>query len=137
MDTAHGVNAGPESAGIFAAIDAGDHTDFGVKQRGHNVAQVVRLHFNVAVAGNQNVVGRDFGHAVERPCRRIGPRGFAIYDNAAADLRIAGADLAHDIERGIVSSIGGKQNFVVTVSLDKKAFHILFELRIKPMHRFQ
>jgi len=129
--------AGPKSTGVFAAINTSDHADLGIKQRCYNLAQIVWLHLNITVAGHQNVVSGNFGHAMKRPCRRIRPGWFPIYDNAAANLRIARAYLAHNIECRIVSGVSGKNNFVVTVLLDKKTFHILFEPRIQSMYRLQ
>src|SRR5579862_2548778 len=76
----------------------------------------------------------DFGHAVERPRRRIRPRWLAVYYNLAPVLRVPRTDFAHYIERGIIGSIGGKQNLVTGIVLEKKTFNILFQSRLVAMH---
>src|ERR1700685_1269932 len=59
------------------------------------------------------------------------------YEDAATNVRIAGADFADDGERGIVRFVGGEKNFVVGIVLAEKTFDILFQLRFQAMNRFE
>ena len=57
-----------------------------------------------------------------------------MYDDAAWDLWVAGADLAHDSKRGIVFGVRAEENFEVRVVLPKKAFDVFSELRFKSVN---
>ena len=59
-DLSDGIESAPDSSSVLAAKYAGHGPNFGIEQRRDHVAQIIRRHFNVAVAGDQNVVRRDF-----------------------------------------------------------------------------
>jgi len=42
-----------------------------------------------------------------------------------------------DVERWIISGVSGKQNFVITVLLNQKTFHVLFQPCIQSVYGFQ
>ena len=88
---------GPASA--LAAKYTGHGANLRIEQRRDHVTQVIGSNFNVAVAGDQNVMCRDFGQAMEAIVWRIRPGRLPGYKDPAWDVGVARANFPDDGQR--------------------------------------
>ena len=103
--------ARPGSAGALAAKYAGHGADFRIEQGRHHVAQIIRTDFNVAVAGDQNVVRGDFGQAMETIVWCVRPWRLPGDQDPAGNVRVASANFADHGQGEIIWLVGREQDF--------------------------
>jgi len=77
------------------------------------------------------------GHQLHAVDLGVGIRRIDRQDHFDVALGIAPAEAFHDVERRIVRSVGGKQDFVIRIVLAEEGLQILFQISFQPGNRFE
>src|SRR5271166_5369411 len=125
----NGIESTPDSSSALAAKYTGDGPHLWIKQRSDHVAQIIRSNFNVAVAGDQNVMRGDFRQMMEAIVGRIRPGRLTRDQDPAWDVRVSRTNFPDDWQRCVVRFVCGKKYLVFGIVLPKEALDILFHPR--------
>src|ERR1700722_17053335 len=130
----NGVESAPDSSRALAAKYTGHGSNLRIKQWSDHVAQIIRPDFDIAVAGDQDVVSSNLGQTMEAIVWGVRPGRLPGDQYPAGDGRVARGNPPDDWQSLVVRLIGGKQDFVLGVVLPKKALDILLYSRLIAVH---
>src|ERR1700722_5427566 len=92
----NGVESAPESSGALAAKYTGHSPNLRIKQWSDHVAQIIRPNFDIAVAGDQDVIRGDLGETMEAIVWGVRPGRLPGNQYPAGDVRIARGNFPDD-----------------------------------------